>query len=38
MSMVEGSAMMRAVVSVNPKCDAESADSAKPACDVPRLM
>ena len=33
-----GSAVMRAVVSVHPKCDAESADSAKLASDVPRLM
>ena len=33
--MVEGSAVMRAVVSVNPECDAESADSAKLACDIP---
>ena len=38
MSMVEGNAVMRVVVSVNPECDAESADSLKLACNLPRWM
>ena len=35
MSIEEGNAVMRAVVSVNPECDAERADSAKLAGDIP---